>query len=133
MRPPRPPREIPPPLELECLKALWILGESNVRGVKVEIEPRRKLAYTTVMTLLERLVKKGGVSRKKVGRAFIYSPELSRETLRRRALRELTDIYFDGSQQALIEYLTGIAAAPVRTAAAVVSDGDEQRLDATLL
>ncbi|MCC6394611.1 MAG: BlaI/MecI/CopY family transcriptional regulator, partial [Bryobacterales bacterium] len=50
MRQPRQPKEIPPPLELECLKALWAIGEGNVRAVQAQMEARRKLAYTTVMT-----------------------------------------------------------------------------------
>src|SRR5215813_1478599 len=97
MRQARPPKDIPPPLELECLKALWTIGEGNVRAVLVQMEPRKKLAYTTVMTLLDRLVRKGGVARRKVGRAFLYTPTLDRETLRRKAIHELADSLFEGS------------------------------------
>jgi predicted transcriptional regulator len=138
MRQARPPREIPPPLELECLKALWALGESNVRGVQDQIAPRRKLAYTTVMTLLERLVKKGGVGRRKVGRAFLYAPLLEQEILRRKAIAELTDSLFEGSPQLLLTYLTAgasKAAIAVAGAATVVPapEPEEHSLDTTLL
>src|SRR5215467_9378066 len=105
MRRPGPPREIPPPLELECLKVLWMLGEGNVHDVRQVLAERRALAYTTVMTLLDRLVRKGGVSRRKVGRSFVYSPILDRECLRRAAVRELVDCFFEGSEQHLVEYL----------------------------
>lgn len=110
MRRPAPPRDIPPPLELECLKALWQLGEGNVRDVR-DVLAKRNLAYTTVMTLLDRLVKKGGASRRKVGRYFVYSPALSREALQRLAVQELVDSFFGGSREALLAFLGGQAAA----------------------
>ena len=59
-------REIPPPLELECLDVLWRLGESNVRTVQETLAGRRPLAYTTVMTMLERLARKQLVTRRKI-------------------------------------------------------------------
>ena len=98
-------RDIPPPLELECLKVLWTLGEANVKSVQHALNHHRDLAYTTVMTLLERLTRKGGVSRRKEGRSFVYMPVLNREALRRQAVKELVDCYFDGSHDALLTYL----------------------------
>jgi predicted transcriptional regulator len=98
-------REIPPPLELECLKALWEMGEGNVKDVRVALTRNRNLAYTTVMTVLERLARKGGVTRRKVGRSFVYAPLLSRDRLRELALRELINSFFEGSEQSLLGYL----------------------------
>jgi predicted transcriptional regulator len=109
MRRPAPSRDIPPPLELECLKALWVLGHGRVRDVREALaEADRPLAYTTVMTLLARLEKRGGVTRHKQGRAFVYEPKVSRQALRQCAVRELIDGYFDGSEEALIEYLVDV-------------------------
>src|SRR5574341_128407 len=102
MRRPAPPRDIPPPLELQCLKALWQLGEGNVRDVRNVLSPSRNFAYTTVMTLLDRLVRKGGASRRKVGRSFVYTPVLSRDFLRRLAVQELVDSFFNGSREELL-------------------------------
>ena len=111
---PRTPREVPPPLELACLKALWSLEEGNVRAVQQVVALSRPLAYTTIMTVLDRLVRKGKLTRRKVGRAFIYSPEASRDTMRRAAIRELLDGYFDGSEAELLEFLrpAAVPAAP---------------------
>ncbi len=136
MRRPGPPREIPPPLELECLKVLWTLGEGNVHDVRQVLSERRNLAYTTVMTLLERLVRKGGVSRRKVGRSFVYSPLLTRDCLRRAAVKELVDCFFDGSEQALAEYLSEAGTSAIAAAAASVSYPDPpvtDQLDTALL
>jgi predicted transcriptional regulator len=98
-------REIPPPLELECLKVLWTLGEGNVKDVRQALTGNRNLAYTTVMTVLDRLARKGGVARRKVGRSFVYVPVLSRGVLRRLAVQDLVDRYFEGSEQALMDLL----------------------------
>jgi predicted transcriptional regulator len=104
------PRDVPPPLELACLKALWALQEGNVRAVQQLVALSRPLAYTTIMTVLDRLVRKGKLTRRKVGRAFVYSPEASRDSMRRAALRELVDGYFDGSEAELLAFLRPVAA-----------------------
>jgi len=122
-------RDIPPPLELECLKALWALGEGNVKDVRSAIAANRNLAYTTVMTVLDRLARKGGVARRKVGRSFVYAPVLRRDNLRRLAIRDLVDRFFDGSEDALVDYLrNGDTRAPVSTAT-----DEDVHLDAALL
>jgi len=105
MRRPAPPRDIPPPLELECLKVLWKLGEASVREVRDDLAQSRALAYTTVMTLLERLVRKGGARRRKSGRMFLYSPVLGREQACRAAVQELVDNFFGGSVDQLLAFL----------------------------
>ncbi len=63
-------------LEITILEVLWGRGESNVREVAESLD--RPLAYTTVMTTLDRLFKKGLLDRRKSERAFFYSPRLSR-------------------------------------------------------
>ncbi len=105
MRNRRPPSEVPPPLELACLKVLWRLGEGRVRDVRQALLPQRTLAYTTVMTVLDRLARKGGVERRKVGRSFLYSPAVSRDAIRRAAIRELVDSFFGGSEDELLSFL----------------------------
>jgi predicted transcriptional regulator len=63
-------------LELTVMQILWDGGESNVRDVAGRLD--RPLAYTTVMTTLDRLFKKGLLARRKEDRAFVYSPKYSR-------------------------------------------------------
>jgi BlaI family transcriptional regulator, penicillinase repressor len=134
MRKAGPPREIPPPLELECLKVLWIIGEANVKDVREALAETRPLAYTTIMTVLDRLVRKGGVSRRKIGRSFVYSPVLTRESLRRIAVQELVRCFFDGSHEALLEYLQNPQEERVMAVAAgYEEEHDETRLETALL
>jgi predicted transcriptional regulator len=120
------PREIPPPLEVECLKALWKLGECSVKDVRAELAPRRDLAYTTVMTLLDRLARKGAVSRRKTGRLFLYTAVLPEDLLRGLAVKELVDSLFGSSPEALLEFLS---AGPGRAETA----SGQKRLDTVLL
>jgi predicted transcriptional regulator len=124
-------RDIPPPLELECLKALWTLGEGSVKDVRQTLTETRSLAYTTVMTVLDRLSRKGGVARRKVGRSFVYAPVLSRDVLRHLAVQDLVDRFFEGSKEALVEHLRNGASA-TKTVVLMEAMVDDQ-LDTTLL
>ena len=100
-------RAIPPPLELLCLSALWSLGQGSVKDVRQLVASSRPLAYTTVMTVLDRLARRGIVTRRKAGRAFVYSPAVLRDAMRRLALKEFLDSYFESSQHLLLQFLLG--------------------------
>jgi len=63
-------------LETKVMEILWQQGEGTVNDVSSKLS--RPLAYTTVMTTLDRLFKKGLLNRQKTHRAFLYSPRLSR-------------------------------------------------------
>ena len=75
---------------------------SEVRRLVGESKP---LAYTTVMTVLDRLARRNMVSRQKAGRAFVYAPRMSKDSIRRLALKEFVDAFFDGSEEKLAEFL----------------------------
>lgn len=64
-------------LERQVLEETWRLGEVSVRDVHRAFEER--IAYTTIMTTLDRLFKKHLLVRRKDGRAFLYAPMVSRE------------------------------------------------------
>lgn len=98
-------RELPPPLEMMCLNALWDIGEGNVEDVRKVVASSRPLAYTTVLTLLDRLARRGAVSRRKEGRGFRYQPTVARDRLRRMALRQFLEYHFDGSEASLKIFL----------------------------
>ena len=122
-------RDVPPPLELLCLKALWTLQEGNVKAVRQIVAEKRPLAYTTIMTGLERLLRKGKLQRRKVGRSFVYAPTASRDEVRNVAVRELLDGFFDGSEDELLRFL---GRADGKANAAAAADG-EARIDTVLL
>lgn len=69
-------------LEREVMERLWASTTPlTVRAVHAQLAPSRDLAYTTVMTVLDRLAKKGVVQRVREGKAYLYSPVASREQL----------------------------------------------------
>ena len=98
-------RELPPPLEMMCMNALWEIGEGNVEDVRRVVSQIRPLAYTTVLTLLDRLARRGAVSRRKEGRGFRYQTTVDRDKLRRMALRQFLEYHFDGSEAKLRLFL----------------------------
>ncbi len=107
---------------------LWKLGEASVKDVREDLAASRTLAYTTVMTLMDRLVKKGGAARRKSGRMFLYSPVLPRHQARRLAVQELVDSFFGGSVEELLAFLEGQPATPVSP-----EPSENGRLDTVLL
>jgi BlaI family penicillinase repressor len=88
-----------------CLNALWEIQEGNVEDVRRVVSQNRPLAYTTVLTLLDRLARRGAVSRRKEGRGFRYQPTVPRDKLRRLALRQFLEYHFDGSEAKLRIFL----------------------------
>jgi predicted transcriptional regulator len=81
-------------LELKLMEILWSRGESNVRDVATKLD--RPLAYTTVMTTLDRLYKKGLLVRQKSERAFVYSPRTSREEWDRQRAGDVVASFLKG-------------------------------------
>ena len=89
------------PLELRIMQVLWENGAGTVQAVQDKL-PGESLAYTTVQTMLNVLQRKGKVKRKLVGKAYEYSPVLSRERALRDAAGDLLDRMFGGSVDALL-------------------------------
>jgi len=105
-------------LERDVLEQLWAAdGEASVRQVQAACG---ELAYTTVLTTLDRLFRKGLVQRRRDGRAFLYRPRLSRDELRQ------------GLASDVIDSLLGADAEAARPVMSTFIDVVEQR-DAALL
>ena len=98
-------RELPPPLEMMCLNALWEIQEGNVEDVRKFDSQNRTKAYTTLLTLIDSLARRGAVSRRKEGRGFRYQPTVARDKLRRLAPRNFLEYHFDGSEAKLKIFL----------------------------
>jgi len=81
--------------EREVLEILWKGGDATVQQVADRLKSR--LAYTTIMTTLDRLFKKGLLLREKVDRAFVYRPALSPSDLEKHRASALVDRFFSAS------------------------------------
>lgn len=93
------------PLELACMNALWPLGEASVRDIRLRMAATSPRAYTTIMTIMDRLARKGVVERRRAGRAWLYRPNLSVEEARAHAVAQVVEGFFGGSAAALAAQL----------------------------
>lgn len=92
-------------LQLAIVRILWERGECTVVEVQEALAPERKLAQTTVATILTRLEKRRIVRHQSKGRLFVYKALVTEPQVRRSMVSELTDLLFDGSPAALISHL----------------------------
>src|SRR5205814_1800285 len=91
--------------ELEIMEVLWRIGESSVREIQEAIQERKRPAYTTVQTIVQRLEQKGAVRRsRKIGNAFLFEPAVTKKSAYRRVIDEILDL-FGGSAQPVEAHL----------------------------
>jgi len=83
-------------LERTVMETVWARGESSVREVSDSIG--RPLAYTTIMTTLDRLFRKGLLRRRLSGRAFLYTAQMSRAEWERRRAGEILASFLEGPE-----------------------------------
>lgn len=101
---------VPPPLhelESEAMEQMWRLGEATVREVLdgLNAGPRKPRAYTTVMTVMARLDRKGLLTRRRDGRTDVYRPVMSRdEYLEARARAEVGALVEQYGDLALVSF-----------------------------
>src|SRR5687767_7130662 len=91
-------------LQHDVLRALWAKGEASAAEVTDALKPRRKLATTTVATMLTRLEKKGVVTHRVEGRGYIYRARVAEGDVRRTLLTRLKHA-FEGDVTALLAQL----------------------------
>lgn len=88
--------------ELRLMDVLWEKGVATVAEVAEGLSHKPPLAYSTVLTTLRILEKKGHVRHSKEGRAFVYRPVLGREQARESAVAHLVRRFFAGSSEQLV-------------------------------
>lgn len=94
------------PAEFEILELLWAAPrDMSVGQVLDRLRLQRPVAYTTVMTLLDKLHQKNAVVRKKKGKAFFYRPQVEKKSVLKRAVQEFSDDYFRGDASNLRAFL----------------------------
>lgn len=99
----RPVAEQPTELELQFLKILWEKSPQPVREIRDALaEAGRDIAHTSVITTLNTMVKKRILTRRKVGKAFLFSPRLTRDDVSQSVLGDVVNRVFDGSAKAVV-------------------------------
>ena len=91
--------------EWTAMQAVWDGSPISAREVHDRVVAETGWAYTTLKTVLARLVEKGALREKKRGNTSIYEPRVTRDAARRAAVRSLLDRAFDGTFGALVQHM----------------------------
>ena len=91
--------------ELEIMKVVWKLSSPTVRQVYEELLGQRRIAYTTVMTMMNILEQKGYLKKRQGDRAFVYAPSRPEKQVIRAMVREFVDRVFNGAAEPLLLHL----------------------------
>ncbi len=96
--------EHPTELELEILKVLWNESPLPVREVRARLdaEADRPLAHSSVITMLNIMHRKGFLRRRKIGKAFLFSPKVKKESVTGKMMSDLLVRVFDDSPSTMV-------------------------------
>jgi BlaI family transcriptional regulator, penicillinase repressor len=93
------------PQELEIMKLVWQRDSATVRDIYEALLERRKIAYTTVLTMMKILETKGYLKKRRQDRAFLYRPTQPKNQVIGGMIREFIDRVFNGSAEPLLVHL----------------------------
>ena len=91
--------------ELEIMKIVWRREKATVRDVYEELLERRKVAYTTVMTMMKILAQKKYLRKSQEERAYVYQPTKPKNQVIKGMVREFVNRVFNGSAEPLLVHL----------------------------
>jgi BlaI family penicillinase repressor len=92
-------------LELEIMKVIWRLGPATVRQVYEDRLAHRRIAYTTVMTMMNILEQKRFLTKRQGDRAFVYAAAQPEKQVIRSMVREFVERVFNGAAEPLLVHL----------------------------
>ena len=91
--------------ELEIMDVLWRLEEASVRELREALSEKKRPAYTTVQTIVQRLEQKGAVKRtRKIGNALMFAPMVTKKSAYRRVVEDFLAL-FGGTAQPVVAHL----------------------------
>jgi predicted transcriptional regulator len=91
--------------ELEIMKVVWERGSATVRDVYETLLAHRKVAYTTVMTMMNILEQKRFLRKKQADRAYVYEPSRPKEQVVGGMVRDFVNRVLNGSAEPLLQHL----------------------------
>ena len=93
-------------LQRAVLETVWELGEADVHAVRERLNRRKKkLAYTTVLSAMQKLEKAGWLAHRAAGRSYMYTATRTREEAGARSVRRFLQRVFAGDAVALFQHL----------------------------
>jgi predicted transcriptional regulator len=92
-------------LQREVMETVWTLGEVTVHDVRAALPGAKDHAYTTVLTVLQKLEKAGWITHRREGRTYVWSALRTREREGRTSLGKVIDRLFEGSPMVAFQHL----------------------------
>ncbi len=92
-------------LEADIMSVVWGLGTASVKDVFEELYPEKRLAYTTIMTVMSRLANKGVLKQDRSGTAYIYTPNISQEEMANSMIGHVVEKVLGGNIAPAVVYL----------------------------
>jgi len=92
-------------LQREVIELVWDLGEATVHQVREILRRKKKLAYTTVLTAMQKLEKSGWLKHRSEGKTYVYMPTRTREEAGGKSLKKFMDRIYDGNALLMFQHL----------------------------
>jgi len=92
-------------LQRAVLEIVWELGRASVHQVRDRLSRKKTLAYTTVLTAMQKLEKAGWLRHRTEGKSYIYLPTRTREEADAKSVRKFIDRIFDGDALLMFQHL----------------------------
>ena len=92
-------------LQRAVIEVVWELGEASVHQVRKRLGRKKKPAYTTVLTAMQKLEKSGWLQHRTQGKSYIYLPTRTREEAGARSVRKFAERVFDGDALLMFQHL----------------------------
>jgi predicted transcriptional regulator len=92
-------------LQRAVIEIIWELGEANVHQVRQQLGRKKKLAYTTILTAMQKLEKAGWLRHRSEGKVYVYYPTRSREAAGATSVLKFVERMFDGDAVLMFQHL----------------------------
>jgi len=92
-------------LQRAVIEVVWELGEASVHQVRKRLARRKRLAYTTILTAMQKLEKAGWLRHRTQGKSYIYLPTRTREEAGANSVRRFAERVFDGDALLMFQHL----------------------------
>ena len=92
-------------LQRSVIEVVWELGEASVHDVRDRLGRKKKLAYTTVLTAMQKLEKAGWLRHRTQGKSYVYLPTRSREEAGANSVHKFMERMFDGDALLMFQHL----------------------------
>lgn len=92
-------------LQRAVIEVVWEFGEASVHQVRKRLSHKKKLAYTTVLTAMQKLEKAGWLRHRAEGKTYVYIPTRTREEAGAKSVRKFMERIFDGDALMMFQHL----------------------------